>query len=145
MNKYYFNERYSVKVQKQRCHLIEVNMSTVAILVPSLVFFSFCSCCSLFLFIFFFFARLFTSRLWRGCMVRRKKNWDVSKNRLVSECVVRSFFSCAFFPLAMSLFDMLVVHEVCYWWSSEKKSRAWARDLRCLDAPSFNASDFLFL
>jgi uncharacterized protein (UPF0179 family) len=39
MNKYHFNRRYDVKVQKQRCHLMESNMSTVAILVPSLVFF----------------------------------------------------------------------------------------------------------
>ncbi len=39
MNKYYSNQRFDVKVQKQRCHMIERNMSTVAILVPSLVFF----------------------------------------------------------------------------------------------------------
>lgn len=43
MNKYYFNQRYYVKVQKQCCPLIEKNMSTVAILVLSLDFFFFLS------------------------------------------------------------------------------------------------------
>jgi hypothetical protein len=33
MNKYYFNQRFDVKVQKQRCHMFRANMSTVAILV----------------------------------------------------------------------------------------------------------------
>jgi hypothetical protein len=39
MNKYYFNQRYGVKVQKQRSHIIKSNTESVAILVPSLVFF----------------------------------------------------------------------------------------------------------
>ncbi len=115
MNKYYSNQRFDVKVQKQRCHLIERNMSTVAILVDSLVFF--------FLFVFFSISLRFLllrplvhlQTLMRLYSVKRKKKWDASENRLVSEGAVRSpFFSCAFFPLAMSLFDMPVVHEVCY-------------------------------
>jgi len=143
MNKYYFHERYSVKVQKQRCHLIEVNMSTVAILVPSLVFF-------FFLFVLFSISLHFLllrplvhlQTLMRLYSAKKKKKWDASENRLVSECVVRSpFFSCAFFSLTMSLFDMPVVHVVSYWCSSERNC---ARDLRCLDTPSSNASDFLF-
>lgn len=112
MNKYYLNPRSDVKVQKQRCHLFEPDMSPVAMIVPSSFFSSpssFCSCSS----------RHFLLRrplvhlqtLMSLCSVKEEKKKKVGRTR---KCLVRSpFFSCAFFPLAMSLFDMPFVHEVC--------------------------------
>lgn len=98
-----------VKVQKQRCHMIAVNTSTIGMWVLSLVlfFFSFCSYASLFLFIFFFFAFACSPPDFGwGCIVwRRKKMLVASENRLVSECVVRS--PLLFFLVLFSSFELI--------------------------------------
>ena len=111
-----------------------------------------------FLFFVFFFVvgHSFTSRL----RCKRKKNQRTApppterkrENWLVNACLARSlFFSCAFFSLTMSLFDMPVAHELCYWCSNvvigmvEKKRNS----MRVICVPRcttiYRASDFLFL
>lgn len=73
------------------------------------------------------------------------------ENWLVNACLARSlFFSCAFFSPTMSLFDMPVAHELCYWCSNvvigmvKKKEEILCAWSVCLDAPPFTEHQTFF-